>query len=407
MTMPSTAYEAGDLAPGEGREVVVVAQAAPPAIFELDAKQVNVLKATVAVDATDAELNLFVQFCLGKQLDPFSGQVYFVKYQGKPSFIIGIDGMRALAERGGYYAGQDEPEFREQGGEWSTDWDEDEPPYEARVTVYRKGSERPFRARAKLTAYAGYRSQKNGGGLNQFWAKMPELMLAKCAESLALRKAFPDPLAGLYTTEEMGQVGREDDHMRGHIPEKAESFESQEPKVLEGEVMEDKNPVEGKSATSVTRQRQPKVDLTEQDAAHEQLMSETAPKSQPKAQIDPKTMKEKPQEEAPQPAQEEEPLLPEPEGASAPAEQPAAAEKAPRTTQQFLQLQADRGHTLATMLKIFDIEDRSELKAAVKKNTIAGSMMKVEAYESQVAAAVADGADADDDLPFDDPGPEE
>lgn len=149
----------------------------------------------------------FLQHCARTGLDPIARQIYSIarksKGQLKWQIQISIDGARLVAERSGQYEGQTTPEFTADGITWTQVWLSKEHPAAARVGVYRRGFREPLYAVALWDAYV---QTKYNGDVSEMWSKMGPLMLAKCAEMLALRKAFPQDLSGLYSAEEMDQA---------------------------------------------------------------------------------------------------------------------------------------------------------------------------------------------------------
>lgn len=183
--------------------------------------EIETLKRTIAHDLTDNELALFAAVCKRTGLDPFAKQIYAIKRTTRRkvrgnwvdedvlTIQTGIDGIRLIAERSSLYAGQDPPEWCGPDGHWTDVWLPDEPPAAARVAVYRKDFARPVVGVAKFDSYADRWPPKDGqqvGDLRNLWKTMPEAMIAKCAEALALRKAFPNDLSGIYASEEMDQA---------------------------------------------------------------------------------------------------------------------------------------------------------------------------------------------------------
>lgn len=157
-------------------------------------EQINLIKATVAKNATDSEMELFLYRCKNMDLDPLKpGQIHFVKYGQNPgSIVVGIDGFRSKAAKTGKHVGTKRGVVRDDKGKCLGAWCE----------VYRSDWQHPAREEVSLVEYNAGKAQ---------WLKMPETMIKKVAEAAALRMAFPDELGGLYSPDEMDQA-----EPRGH-----------------------------------------------------------------------------------------------------------------------------------------------------------------------------------------------
>ena len=168
--------------------------------------QVKLIKSTIAKNATDDELQLFLYQAQKTGLDPLARQIHFVKRGQQMTIQTAIDGFRAIAARTGQHAGTSDGIFDGVAKDKDSYGNEFERPEKASVIVKKivQGLVTEFSATARWGEY--FPGAKQGF----MWTKMPYTMLEKCAEAKALRKAFPEDLSGMYTNDEMQQADKKD-----------------------------------------------------------------------------------------------------------------------------------------------------------------------------------------------------
>lgn len=166
-----------------------------------DDKQIAALSQLGLRNAPAGDLAVFFHQSKRTGLDPFARQLYMIERKGRWGIQTSIDGFRVIADRScatrGWVRSEEDTIWYDQSGAAHT-----EPiksPAAARYTcvVLTANGQARFSAVARFDEYAA------GGPM---WTRMPALMIAKCAEALALRKAFPQDLSGLYTDDEMSQA---------------------------------------------------------------------------------------------------------------------------------------------------------------------------------------------------------
>lgn len=178
-------------------------------------RQIAALKQLgVSNNVTKADLDIFLAQSKRTGLDPFSKQIYMIgrkqkdsntgQFETKQTIQVGIDGLRAIAHRVAQQCHEvfsmSDTLWADNSGTWHDVWLAPTPPAAAKVSVKRGGG--VFSAVALFKEYAPAYNGKS----NSVWASKPALMIAKCAEALALRKAFPTDMSGIYTDDEMENV---------------------------------------------------------------------------------------------------------------------------------------------------------------------------------------------------------
>lgn len=153
----------------------------------------DLVRRTFGKGLTNDEFDLFLHVCHHTSLDPTTKQIYAVKRKDTMTIQVGIDGLRSIAERTGNYSPGKEPSYQ---------YDDKGNIISATAYVKKRTPDGTWHEVSATAFFNEYKPSYGGA----FWTDKPHLMIAKCAESLVIRKAFPSVTANLYATEEMDRA---------------------------------------------------------------------------------------------------------------------------------------------------------------------------------------------------------
>lgn len=170
---------------------------------------------TVFNGLTEEEATVAYRLAKRRNLDVEAKQIFFVPYtdkQGRRTVVnqTSIDGFRLIASKSGKYGGCVEPKLTvklKDGAKVVLPHEEYDPSevehiISGTISVINLEFPQPQTATALFKSYC----KQYNGNPSGLWATMPDVMILKCAEALALRKAFPQDLSGIYTSDEMEQA---------------------------------------------------------------------------------------------------------------------------------------------------------------------------------------------------------
>lgn len=180
------------------------------ALTTFDGKQLDLIRRTVAKDCDPAEFDQFIHICRAVQLDPLRRQIYaFVFGKNNPQYrrmsvVTGIDGYRAIAERTKNYRPDDRAPRIEYDEAARHPGKNPHGIVRAEVTVYKHahGEWFPVVGEAHWDEYAPIKGEALDDK-KENWRKMARVMIAKCAEAQAIRRAWPDDFSSLEVEEEV------------------------------------------------------------------------------------------------------------------------------------------------------------------------------------------------------------